>query len=75
MAKLPHERLYVLQHKIEQQRRTVEALKREGHEHTDAERQLAQMIVEAQTLDDSAKASAFDVVSLKLNGPSEARPT
>lgn len=61
MAKLPHERLYVLHHKIEQQRSTVEALKREGHEHTDAERHLAQMIAEAQKLGYSATASAFDV--------------
>ena len=50
MANLPHERLYLLQHKIQQQRRTVETLKREGHEHADAERQLAQMLSDAEVL-------------------------
>jgi hypothetical protein len=44
MATLPHDRLAVLRAKIAQQRTTVEALKRDGHEHTDAERQLSGML-------------------------------
>ena len=63
MAKLPHEKLYVLQHKIDQQRSTVEALKREGHEHTDADRQLAQMVAEAEMLGHRAPTSPASDIS------------
>ena len=39
MADTPHDHLLaILRNKIEQQRTTVEALKRDGHECTDAER-------------------------------------
>jgi hypothetical protein len=44
MATRPHDRLAVLRAKIAQQHTTVEALKRGGHDHTDAERQLTQML-------------------------------
>jgi hypothetical protein len=46
MAKLPQERLSNLRSKIENQRKTVDALKRDGHECADAERQLSQMVAE-----------------------------
>lgn len=48
MATLPQDCLSILREKIKQQRNTVEALKREGHEHTDAERQLVHMREELQ---------------------------
>ena len=47
MGNLPKD-LSVLREKINQQRNTVEALKRDGHEHADAERQLKQMLAEMQ---------------------------
>jgi len=40
MADLPKDRLLPLTSRIEQQRKTIEALKRDGHECPDAERQL-----------------------------------
>ena len=43
MSKLQQD-LSVLREKIAQQRNTVEALKRDGHEYADAERQLKQML-------------------------------
>jgi hypothetical protein len=46
MATLPQDRLALLREKIAQQRTTVAALKRDGHEHSDAERQLRQMLAE-----------------------------
>jgi hypothetical protein len=45
MSKLQQD-LSVLREKIAQQRNTVEALKRDGHEYADAERQLKQMLRE-----------------------------
>lgn len=43
MMEHPKDRLSSLRAKIELQRNTVTALKRDGHECTDAERQLRQM--------------------------------
>jgi hypothetical protein len=48
MAASPQERLSILREKIRQQRNTVEALKRGNHVHTDAERQLRQMLADLQ---------------------------
>ena len=48
MATLPQNRLSILRNKIEQQRDTVKALKREGHVYSDAQRQLAHMLAELQ---------------------------
>lgn len=45
MATLPRDRLLV-QSKIDQQRNTIEALRRDGHETTDAERHLRDLIAE-----------------------------
>jgi hypothetical protein len=42
MGKRPHD-LSILREKINQQRNTVEALKRDGHECADAERELRRM--------------------------------
>ena len=42
----PQDGLPPIRERIEQQRNTIEALKREGHECPDAERQLAQLPVE-----------------------------
>ena len=44
MDRVPKDRLLELREKVERQRNTVEALKRDGHEHADAERQLKQML-------------------------------
>ena len=46
MAQSPQERLSVLREKIDQQRNTIEILKRDGHECIDAERQLKQMVAQ-----------------------------
>lgn len=46
MAGTPKEALKSLREKIDQQRNTIEALKRDGHEHADAERQLRLMEAE-----------------------------
>ena len=46
MEELPKERLPVLKFTIEQQRNTVESLKRDGHEYADAERELNRMLDE-----------------------------
>jgi hypothetical protein len=46
MAMPPRVRSAFLRKKIAQQQSTVEKLKREGHEHVDAERQLRQMLAE-----------------------------
>ena len=46
MVTQPRDRLSILQKEIAQQRATVKALKRDGHEHKDAERQLNQMMAE-----------------------------
>ena len=46
MTGLPKDKLASLRAEIDQQRNTIEALKRDGHECTDAERQLPQMLAE-----------------------------
>ena len=46
MMTTPSSESLSLQEKIERQQKTVEALKRDGHVHDDAERQLKQMIAE-----------------------------
>ena len=43
MVELPKNRPLDLQAKIKQQRNTIEALKRDGHEFTDAERHLKEL--------------------------------
>jgi hypothetical protein len=56
MEKLPKD-LSILREKINQQRNTIEALKRGGHECADAERQLKQMMFELQ-ISENAQRSA-----------------
>ena len=46
MGELPQDKLASLRAKIDQQRNTIEALKRDGHECADAERQLQHMVDE-----------------------------
>jgi hypothetical protein len=46
MATQPRDRITILQEDIAQQRATVEALKRDGHEYKDAERQLDLMLAD-----------------------------
>lgn len=54
MSKLQQD-LSVLREKIAQQRNTVEALKRDGHEYADAERQLKQMLRELGLSDNTER--------------------
>lgn len=49
MTGLPKDKLASLRAEIDQQRNTIEALKRDGHECTDAERGLRQMLAALQT--------------------------
>ena len=53
MTDTPKERLLSLRQRVEQQRNTVEALKRDGHEHTDAERQLNRLQAELKAAEKS----------------------
>jgi hypothetical protein len=55
MATLPQDRLAVLRATIAQQRTTVAALKHNGHEHTDAERQLNQMLAEMRIIENASR--------------------
>lgn len=48
MTLSPKARLSLLREKIERQRDTVDALKRDGHVYADAERQLKELIAELQ---------------------------
>jgi hypothetical protein len=57
MAPLPKDRLSELREKVEGQKLTVAALKREGHVYTDAERQLRAMKAELRESEPSQKAS------------------
>jgi hypothetical protein len=51
MTPNPKDRLRLLQDKIDQQRNTIEALKRDGHETKDANRHLEALVAElAMTL-------------------------
>ena len=52
MGLLPKDRLLELREKVERQRNTVAALKRDGHEHADAERQLKQMLWDLRMSED-----------------------
>ena len=49
MTGLPKDKLASLRAEIDQQRNTIEALKRDGHECRDAERELRQMLAALQT--------------------------
>jgi len=51
VAKLANVHRLTLRDKIDQQRQTVDALKREGHECRDAQRQLDQMLAELKASD------------------------
>ena len=46
MSELPKDRLLTLRQNIEQQRNTIDSLKREGHDCPDAELQLQKMLIE-----------------------------
>lgn len=64
MAELPHERLAILREKIDQQRNTLAALKRDGHECADAERHLSDLLAEMQGLNSSARKASGDISNL-----------
>jgi hypothetical protein len=57
MSNLPKDKLN-LQAQIEQQRTTIAALKRDGHETTDAERHLRHLISEQEAAPDQANGKA-----------------
>ena len=57
MTSTPENRLSILRERIKQQRNTVAALKREGHECADAERQLEQMVEEATAHEKASRSS------------------
>ncbi len=63
MASSPSERLSTLRKKIEQQRNTIESLRRAGHECPDAERQLKGMLAELRASEPptTQSKSRFDV--------------
>jgi len=52
MANVPHDRLAILREKVNQQQNTIAALKRDGHECADAERQLTHMLAELNAAND-----------------------
>jgi len=54
---LRQKRLSILREKINQQRDTIEELKRNGHEHTDAERQLREMLADLQVSEESLRSA------------------
>jgi hypothetical protein len=56
MTEISPERLLGLREKIEQQRKTIKMLQREGHLCPDAERQLRQMLAEFEQIRDFAAA-------------------
>ena len=55
MTSLPKDRLVALREKIDQQRNTIETLRREGHQCPDAERQLKQMLIELQAAEQASR--------------------
>lgn len=57
MTSLPQEPISILRGQIERQRRTVESLKRDGHECADAERHLNRMIEELRASENTSPAS------------------
>ena len=60
MVELPKDRLLDLRAKVKQQRTTVEALKRDGHEFTDAERHLRDLQSELRNVEAGSRASPID---------------
>ena len=62
MVELPKDRLLDLRAKIKQQRNTIDALKRDGHEFTDAERHLRDLQSELRTIEASSTAVAERVL-------------
>jgi predicted component of type VI protein secretion system len=65
MANVPHDQLVVLREKINQQRNTVAALKRDGHECTDAERHLRDLLAEEQGLNTLTAEAPGELTSLR----------
>ncbi|HXD44888.1 MAG TPA: hypothetical protein VN655_07100 [Pseudolabrys sp.] len=61
MVELPKDRLLDLRAKVKQQRTTVEALKRDGHEFTDAERHLRELQSELRIIEASSSRAPPDV--------------
>jgi len=61
MSELPHERLASLRQKIKQQRNTIKALKRDGHECADAERHLRDLLAEEQGLNTTSPKAPDDL--------------
>ena len=61
MVELPKDRLLDLRAKVKQQRNTVEALKRDGHEFTDAERHLRELQGELRIIEAGASRARPDV--------------
>ena len=55
MTSLPKDRLVALREKVDQQRNTIETLRREGHQCPDAERQLKQMLIELQAAEQASR--------------------
>jgi hypothetical protein len=55
MTDLPKDRLAALREKVDQQRNTIEALRREGHQCPDAELQLKQMLIELQASEQAGR--------------------
>lgn len=55
MTDLPKDRLAALREKVDQQRNTIETLRREGHQCPDAERQLKQMFIELQASEQAGR--------------------
>ena len=55
MNETPKEKLSSLRARIDQQRNTIAALKRDGHECTDAERQLSQMVAELSASENASR--------------------
>ena len=57
MNETPKEKLSSLRERIDQQRNTIAALKRDGHECTDAERQLSQMVAELSASESTSRSA------------------
>ena len=55
MNETPKEELSSLRARIDQQHNTIAALKRDGHECTDAERQLSQMVAELSASENASR--------------------
>ena len=55
MTSLPKDRLVALREKVDQQRNTIETLRREGHQCPDAERQLEHLLIELQASEQAGR--------------------